>query len=301
MKAAYARVSLVRLCRLLGVSRQAYYQHFWEEEAMGIEHGLVLSHVAEIRASHRAMGTRKLFEKLQPFLLEHNIKLGRDALFDLLAAKGLLVRKRKRRIATTMSYHRFHKWPNLIKDFVPDRPNQLYVSDITYWKIESGHVYISIITDAFSHKIVGSHVSETLEAAGCRHALEQALPALLNGAASLLTHHSDRGIQYCSAEYVKLLQDNNIRISMTENGEPTENAIAERVNGILKNEYLAFYQVENITQAKEQLNKAVKLYNQERPHMSIGNLTPEYVHQSKTKTEKLWKNYYRKSEAVNLF
>lgn len=270
-------------------------------ENMEMEHRLVVKEVMSIRDSHRAMGTRKLYEKIQPFLEEHRIKMGRDTLFDLLNEHKLLIKRRKRRISTTMSYHRFHKWPNLIKDFVPDRPNQLYVSDITYWKIETGHVYISLITDAFSHKIVGSHVSETLEAAGCRHALEQALPALLSGAVSLLTHHSDRGIQYCSAEYVKLLQDNNIRISMTENGEPTENAIAERVNGILKNEYLAFYKVDNIAQAKEQLYKAVKLYNQERPHMSIGNLTPEYVHQSKTKTEKLWKNYYQKPENVNLF
>jgi transposase InsO family protein len=266
-----------------------------------MEHRIVVKEVISIRDSHRAMGTRKLYEKIRPFLEEHRIKMGRDSLFDLLSEHELLIKKRKRRISTTMSYHRFHKWPNLIRDFVPDMPNQLYVSDITYWKIGLGHVYISLVTDAYSHKIVGSHVSETLEAAGCRHALEQALLALLDGATSLLTHHSDRGIQYCSSEYVKLLQDNNVKISMTENSEPTENAIAERINGILKNEYLAFCHVDNITQAREQLNKAVELYNHERPHMSIGNLTPEYVHQSKTKTEKLWKNYYRKPKDVNLF
>ena len=108
-----------------------------------------------IRENHRAMGTRKLYEILQPFLLEHQIKVGRDALFDLLAEYKLLVKKRKRKISTTMSYHRFHKWPNLIKEFVPSAPNELYVSDITYWKIETGYVYISFITDAYSHKIVG--------------------------------------------------------------------------------------------------------------------------------------------------
>jgi len=145
------------------------------------------------------------------FQLEHQIKVGRDALFDLLAEHKLLVKKRKRKISTTMSYHRFHKWPNLIKDFIASAPNELYVSDITYWKIETGFVYISFITDAYSHKIVGYQVAETLEAVESLTALQMALGSLSEEIKEQLIHHSDRGVQYCSDGYVKLLQDNKVK------------------------------------------------------------------------------------------
>lgn len=283
------------------MTRQAYYQHCWREECVGVEQEMVLREVAAIRKDHRSMGARKVYEKIHPFLLEHGIKMGRDALFDLLASHGLLVRKRRRRVSTTMSYHRFRKWPNLTRDYVPTAPNQLYVSDITYWKIQGRHVYISLVTDAYSHKIVGHHVADTLEVVESKQAIARALSDLPRERCGQLIHHSDRGIQYCSSEYVSLLQDNGIRISMTENSEPTENAIAERVNGILKEEYLSHYLVTDLEQAREKLEMAVKLYNGERPHMSIGNLTPDQVHQSDIKTERLWKNYYRKPEQVNLF
>lgn len=249
------------------------------------------------------MGTRKLYEKLYPFMMEHQIKMGRDALFDLLSAHHLLVRKRKKRIQTTQSYHWFRKYHNLIKGMEITTPNQLWVSDITYWKIKEDHLYISFITDAYSHKIVGYHVAETLETIESLQALKMALSGLLNGPEShfQLTHHSDRGIQYCSNSYVKLLKENNIRISMSENGDPLENAIAERVNGIIKEEYLSDYEVGNIEQARQVLDFIIELYNNERPHMSIGNLTPNQIHQTNIKTEKLWKNYYlKKPSTVNL-
>ncbi|MNS43963.1 hypothetical protein D3C72_763910 [compost metagenome] len=155
MKDDYARVSLVRLCRLLGITRQAYYQHCWQQEACGIEERLVLSTISAIRKDHRVMGGRKLYEKLHPFLLEHQIKMGRDALFDLLAANGLLVKKKRRRFMTTFSNHWLRKWPNLIRNLNVNRINQLWVSDITYFKVANSYVYISLITDAYSHKIVG--------------------------------------------------------------------------------------------------------------------------------------------------
>jgi transposase InsO family protein len=222
--------------------------------------------------------------------------MGRDALFNMLSANYLLVRKRKRRIQTTNSFHWLRKYPNLIRDFIPTAINQLWVSDITYWKLNQKHVYISFITDAYSHKIVGYQVAETLEAIESIHALQMALSALGAESPLQLTHHSDRGLQYCSHAYVKLLQDYNIQISMTENGDPLENAIAERVNGIIKDEYLETYDIDNIIEAKGLLKTVVKLYNNERPHMSIGNLTPNQIHHSNKpiKTEKLWKNYYRK-------
>ncbi len=301
MKTTYSRIGLAKLCGWFGITRQAYYQNTWRASDISIEEEMVLSEVKRIRKQHGRMGTRKLYEKLHGFMLEHHIKMGRDALFDLLSAHHMLVRKRKRRVHTTQSFHWLRKYPNLIRGLIPDVPNQLWVSDITYWKIKSGsYVYISFITDAFSHKIVGYHVAETLESVETIKALKMALTGLIKEPENHfeLVHHSDRGVQYCHHEYVRLLKENNIAISMTENGDPLENAIAERVNGIIKDEYLQDYQVGNIVQAKEVLAFVVTLYNEERPHNSIGNLTPKEVHVNKTKTEKLWKNYYKKDPTI---
>ena len=300
MKDSFQHIGLARLCGWFGISRQAYYQNGWEGVSTTAEEELVLQQVLGIRKQHRRIGTRKLYEMMQPFMMEHTIKMGRDALFTLLSANGLLIRKRKRRIQTTNSQHWLRRYPNLIRDFVPTAINQLWVSDITYWKVGDRYVYISFITDAFSHKIVGYHVSETLEAAGSIEALRMALSALGAESHPQLTHHSDRGIQYCSQQYVKLLQDYDIRISMTENGDPLENAMAERINGIMKEEYLITYQVDNIEDAQALLKEVVDLYNAQRPHMSIGYATPNEVHSSKQtmKTERLWKNYYRKQPTI---
>lgn len=266
-------------------------------EERSFEQELIISEVLRIRKKHRRMGGRKLYELLEPFMLEHQIKMGRDALFDLLAANHLLVRRRKRRVHTTHSFHWLRKYPNLIREFIPTKANQLWVSDITYWKTEQGYLYISLITDAFSHKIVGYQVAETLEAVASVKALEMALKNLCQPIEGLI-HHSDRGIQYCSGEYVKLLQDNDIQISMTENGDPLENAIAERVNGIIKDEYLDCYQINNFEEAEELLKQVIQLYNDERPHMSIGNMLPSQVHLTNHKTDKLWKNYYSKNRTL---
>jgi transposase InsO family protein len=233
-------------------------------------------------------------------MLEHQIKIGRDALFDLLSSNYLLVRKRKRRIQTTQSSHWLRKYPNLIRGFVPTGPNQLWVSDITFWKIIGGHVYISLITDAYSHKVVGYHVAETLEAVESVQALKMALSGLFmepDGHFQLI-HHSDRGVQYCSFDYVKLLKDNNIQNSMTENGDPLENALAERLNGILKDEYLNDSPVTTLKEARKVLARVIALYNEDRPHMSIGNLYPSQVHEQKIKAERLWKNYYKRNPII---
>lgn len=241
------------------------------------------------------MGTRKLYEVLEPFMLMHQIKMGRDALFDLLSKNNLLIRKRRTRVFTTQSSHWLRKYPNLIRDFIPNRVNQLYVSDITYWKINTGYLYISFITDVYSHKIVGYNLAKTLEAIESIKALKMALVSLKTIPSDLI-HHSDRGVQYCSNEYVKLLLNNHIKISMTENGDPLENAIAERINGILKDEYLECYSIDNFEEAEKLLTSVVKLYNEERPHMSIGYLTPNNVHENNLLTTKSWKNYYIKKE-----
>jgi transposase InsO family protein len=293
MKSNFHHIGLARLCGWFGITRQAYYQNAWKGIDISIEEDLLLTEVSEIRKNHKRMGTRKLHGKLQTFMMEHQIKIGRDALFDLLSANYMLVRKRKRRIHTTQSHHWLRKYTNLIHGFTPTAPNQLWVSDITYWKINEGHVYISFITDAFSRKIVGYHVAQTLETVETIQALKMALSGFSMEPEShfQLIHHSDRGVQYCSHDYVKLLQDYHIQISMTENGDPLENAIAERLNGILKDEYLTDSPVKSIHDARIILARAVYLYNEDRPHMSIGNHYPSQVHEQNLETVRLWKNY----------
>lgn len=300
MKDRFQHIGLAKLCGWFGISRQAYYQHQWEGISTSFEEEILIKEVRNIRQYHRKMGGKKLYELLEPFMLAHNIKIGRDALFSILAANHLLVKRRKRKIQTTNSLHWLRKYPNLIRDFVPTGINQLWVSDITYWKLGDKHSYISFITDAYSRKIVGYNVAESLEAIESISSLQMALSALGADKPLQLVHHSDRGVQYCSSGYVKLLQDYNIQISMTENGDPLENAIAERLNGIMKQEYLEDQNINTLNEAKILLEQVVNLYNNERPHMSIGNLKPNQVHESnKTfKTEKLWKNYYQKNPTI---
>ena len=282
----------MRCCCLLGITRQAYYQHFWNEQASTLEEELVLQQVREIRRLQPAIGGRKLFVMLQSFLLEHQIKMGRDALFDLLAANRLLVRRKRRRVATTQSYHRFRKYPNLIREIQPTAINQVWVSDITYYRTQAGFVYISFITDAYSRKIVGYHVADTLEAVHTVKALTMAIRQA-SGPLNGLIHHSDRGIQYCCIEYVNLLQDYGIAISMTKNGDPLENAIAERLNGIIKEEFLNHYSLKNQLETMGVLDQSVNTYNTIRPHMSCNMLTPADVHHNNLPISRTWKNYYK--------
>jgi transposase InsO family protein len=300
MKNNFSHIGLAKLCGWFGITRQAYYQNNWEGITTTIEEELIIKEVKNIRSGHRSMGTVKLYGLLKTFMLEHQIKMGRDALYEMLSANHMLVRKRKRRIQTTNSYHWLRKYPNLIRDFIPNAPNQLWVSDITYWKIKDNHVYISFITDAYSHKIVGYQVAETMEAIESIKALQMALSALRAESHLNLIHHSDRGLQYCSGAYVKILLDYNINISMTENGNPLENAIAERINGIIKQEYLEHHDINNIKEAEKLLEIVVNLYNNERPHMSISNLTPNFVHCSENtlNVKKLWKNNYKKNNTI---
>lgn len=302
MKRNFAHLGLAKLCGWFGLTRQAYYKNNQKAVLSTIQEDVVVKEVKKIRTDHPRLGTRKLLVKLIPVLKEHHIKMGRDALFTILSGNQLLIRKRRRRIQTTQSFHWLRKYPNLIKDFVPSAINQLWVSDITYWKVKDKHLYLSFITDAYSHKIVGYNVGETLETIESLQALRMALSALGAESHSQLIHHSDRGLQYCSHAYVQLLKENNIRISMTENGNPRENAVAERLNGIIKNEYLDNLKISSVSQARQVINSIVALYNNERPHMSIGNSTPGQIHNSEQQTPKrLWRNYYQKKPIVNQF
>lgn len=288
--------SIQTLCSLLGYSRQAFYKFVKHAEKEALQHDLILQEVLSIRKTQKRLGTRKLLFKMEGFMREHHIEIGRDAMFDLLATHKLLVRKRKRRVpVTTFSDHWMRKYPNLIVEFIPTAPNQLWVSDITYITLENDFAYLSLITDAYSRKIVGFYLSETLAADGCIKALQMALKN--NPKLGRLIHHSDRGSQYCCVDYVGILDKHFIKISMTQSGDPLENAIAERVNGILKDELLEKI-YSNYEQAKQAIAIAISIYNHQRPHSSIDMLTPVEAHMREGELKRRWKNYYTKKKEV---
>ena len=235
--------------------------------------------------------------KLQVILQENGHDISRDRLFNLLRDSGMLVQRRHTRIVTTYSRHWMKKWSNLIRDIEPSHPNEVWVSDITYIEIVQGQkktfLYLSLITDAYTHEIVGYALHDTLDTTGPLRALAMALSKYPKESLKGLIHHSDRGCQYCSQEYVTRLQQYGILISMTEKGDPYENAIAERVNGILKTEWLYDMTLGSYSQAQKAIDKIVYLYNNVRPHESVGNMTPAEVRKSSLPPKKLWKNYWR--------
>jgi len=278
------------LCSLLGYSRQAYYQNIKVQAQEALQEDLLFQEVMRIRRTQKKIGTRKLLIMMNIFMQQHSIIVGRDAFFEMLRSQGLLIRRRKRsKPRTTFSNHWLRKYQNLIIGFVPNAANQLWVSDITYIHMEDSFAYLSLITDAYSHKIVGFYLCEDLSAKGCVLALKMALSN--NPSRDKLIHHSDRGLQYCSHDYVKLLQDNSIEISMTQNGDPLENALAERVNGILKDELLEVC-YPTFVNAQEAIATAISIYNHQRPHSSVDMLTPTVAHTKTGELKKHWKNYY---------
>lgn len=299
MRVSYPHTGLGQLTRLFGITRQAYYKHYRRQEENHCRDELVLKMVTSIRSDHPVMSIRKIYEKIKPELRRLGIKMGRDALFDLARKHHLLVRRRKRKVRTTQSNHWLRKYPNLIKDRpAPEAPEQLWVSDITYWQHADRHLFLYLITDAYSRKIVGYHIADSLESVNAQAALKQAITQLNTSISEReLIHHSDRGLQYCAHRYVALLEKNNIGISMSENGDPLENPIAERMNGIIKQEYLDYYvKMENgsVMKLKELLDKAVRMYNTQRPHLSCNYMTPAQAHRKRGPIPRAWKKYYRK-------
>lgn len=243
------------------------------------------------------VGGRKLQHMLLPLLEQHGIKIGRDKLFDILADNGLLVRRRKRRkVATTDSRHPYRRYPNLIKDMEILSPRKVWVSDITYLRIGDDFGYLSLITDAYSKKIVGYNLYPSLKAEGPLLALDMALSRCRD--TSGLIHHSDRGCQYCCTAYREQLENRNIAISMTERGDPYENAIAERVNGILKHEFGLDDDFISFEQAIQAVDSAIEIYNNVRPHASCDYLTPEQAEEVQGPIKYRWTK--RKKEGVKL-
>ncbi len=277
------------LCQLLGYTRQAYYKskRLVERRAIGAE--IILQEVIRIRTQQKRVGVRKLHHMMGPFTRGHGVEMGRDALYDLLRDHSMLVRRRRRRgPRTTFSAFWKQSYPNLARDFTASAGNQLWVSDITYIRVKEGFAYLSLITDAYSRKIVGYHLNGDLTAKGPAAALRMALRN--NPTREGLIHHSDRGLQYYSGEYMKLI-GKDIRVSMSEKSDPLENAIAERVNGILKQELLAKSFL-SFTEASRQVAQAVSIYNHLRPHLSIDMLTPAEAHATTGPLTRRWKNYY---------
>ena len=275
------------LCQLLGKTRQAFYEATWRAEQDSMQEVVVVEQIKEIRKDLPRVGTSKLHFMLTDFLAQHQIKLGRDKLYSLLKENHLLYRKNKNRMKTTQSPHRYYKFPNLVKELKPSVPNALWVSDITY--IPGDYFsYLSLITDAYSRKIVGWSLQANLQATGVLEALKMAIKELSPSVTGLI-HHSDRGIQYCCRDYISLLESAKIRISMTENSDPGENALAERVNGILKEELLENRRFTSFALAHQAITKAVSTYNHLRPHSSCDYLTPGQAHGQKGELRKRWR------------
>ena len=257
MKAFYSDTGLGVLCRLVGRTRQAYYESNWRCEKIQFEAAIIVDLVKRERKIAKRVGGKKLYLILRQELLLHDISIGRDKFLAVLQDNDLLVKRRRRRVQTTMSRHRLRKHPNLAKDLEIDRAEQLWVSDITYLNINGKHGYLILITDAYSRKVVGFNVDIRMDTEFCMVALRTALNQRVFPKRSLM-HHSDRGVQYCSTLYTKKLIDNTIAISMTENGDPLENALAERMNKTFKDNFAIDQIFENLDTAKVRLYKQGK-------------------------------------------
>jgi transposase InsO family protein len=284
------------LCGLLGVSKQAYYKRDENAElAKAAQEDFALQYIHQIRLKDPGIGGMKLWHM---YRREFSVvcPMGRDRFEDLIDRWGLKVRRRVRAPRTTDSSHGLPTYPNLIRDFIPTARDQLWVSDITYitvWLSETSYIfcYLSLVMDAYTEEIIGWSVGETLDAVYPLKALRMALKRIEGKVGGNLIHHSDRGCQYASSEYVKLLASNDIHISMTENGDPKENAQAERVNGTIKNELFKGRKFRSVTEVRAAVSDAVTFYNNERPHMSIGMMTPVEASNHTGELEKKWKSY----------
>lgn len=288
MRITHKKVSVEILSGLFGYTKQAYYQKEKRIYKRAVQEDIIIDSVKRIRKELPRLGARKLLVKL----LDQGLQIGRDGLFDLLDRHALLVRRKRTQVRTTHSSHWLRKYPNLIRDLNVTQPNRLWVSDITYIETEQGFMYLFLITDAYSRKIVGYKVADNLQADNAILALKQAIKQLPKASNNLI-HHSDRGIQYCCNKYVKILNKTGIAISMTQNGDPLENAIAERVNGILKVEWLYDQKLESFKDAQIYIKRIIGLYNSKRPHASIEMLTPDQAHLTTGELKRKWKNYYK--------
>lgn len=267
-------LSVTRACLFLGITRQAHYKRCISQMKRQANEQCVLDFVTTERIKHPRIGARKL----KYLMASQQLYIGRDHLFTLLGFHHLLVSPKRAYHKTTNSHHHFRCHPNLVKDnLTPSKPEQLWVADITYLPTLLGNTYLSLVTDAYSRKIVGYHVDDNMKASSVKQAFKQALRERKSN--QPLVHHSDRGVQYCSSEYQALHKQYGITCSMTDGYDCYQNALAERINGILKNEYL-LAKPKDVSEARKMVKESVKLYNQERPHTVLKYKTPDEVHQA---------------------
>jgi transposase InsO family protein len=254
------------------ISRQAFYKNRHNRTEKNLEEEIIVELVNNIRYKLPRLGGRKLYYLLKEELSKLPSDLGRDKFFEILRNNELLIEPVKQYTNTTNSHHRFKIYSNLIKDIEIERSNKVFVSDITYIRLKEEFCFLFLVTDVYSRKIVGHSLRMNLSVDGAVEAMKIALKEVPS--AEGLIHHSDRGFQYCCNRYIKLLQNNGIQISMGEAGNPYDNAIAERVNGILKNEFYLNAAFNNYEDARTAASEAIRSYNYLRPHMSIGYMTP---------------------------
>ncbi|MCQ2222057.1 MAG: IS3 family transposase [Prevotella sp.] len=274
------------ICELSGVSRQSYYRKKWSSARQKDRAGIVVQSVEKIRAEMPRVGCRKLYHMLHPQM--RSLSVGRDKLFTILRANHMLVSPVRSYHVTTNSHHRFRKHKNLVEGMEINRPEQVWVSDITYIGGRDKHMYLALVTDAYSKKIVGYDLSESLNTEGALRALRMAHASRIYKNEPLI-HHSDRGIQYCSDAYQKRLARYGMTTSMTESYDPYANAVAERVNGILKQEFLLEEINLPLDGMKLVIRDAVNTYNKVRPHYSCGYMTPCQMHSQRTVRMKTYK------------
>lgn len=271
------QLSVGVLCEMAGMTRQNYYQQRVVRQRMAVDEALVVALIARERACQPRLGGRKLWHLLSADLAEAGVELGRDRFFGLLQRHDLLVPRRARAAArTTDSWHGFGVYPNLARELELSGPHQLWVSDITYVRTLGGFMFVSLVMDAFSRAIVGYDCSDSLEMEGALRALEMAIKQLPAGSGAV--HHSDRGSQYCCGAYIQRLKEGGLGISMTQENHCYENGRAERLNGILKQEYGLGETFANKAQVGVALAEAVRLYNYHRPHTALGYRFPMAVH-----------------------
>jgi transposase InsO family protein len=263
-------------CRLFGISRQGFYQKEKRHYHRLLQLQQVKQMVVDQRMQMPRLGGRKIHYLIKQSLEDNHIKLGRDGLFDFLRSEHMLIKPRKSYTKTTWSKHWLRKHPNLIKEAKLIRPEQVWVSDITYIPTKTGNTYLSLITDAYSRKIVGHNLSDDLRTEGVSLALRMAIAGRKTRLP--LIHHSDRGLQYCSTEYQQLLATQHIQPSMTDGYDCYQNALAERINGILKDEFL-LTTCNDPGQLKQVITESIQIYNTKRPHMKLNYKTPTFIHE----------------------
>ena len=276
-------------CRLIGVDRQLYYRAKKGKQQKQFIAAKVVELVMNIRKKMPRLGVKKLYYKLKDELSK--LKVGRDKLFEILRANGLLIKPKRQYHVTTNSHHRFRKHKNLVEDLMIERPEQVWVSDITYVGRRDNPMYLSLVTDAYSKRIMGYNLSNSLAAQGAVLALKMAIKNRCYPKSDLI-HHSDRGVQYCCDVYQQVLNKTGISCSMTEKYDPYQNAVAERINGILKQEFIEDIVINDIELMELLIQDSICIYNADRPHYSNFMLTPILMHQQadiKMKTYKTTK------------